>query len=94
MDKLGRAGAVRERKGEVHEMNGHQFVARRFYHIMKCALCGDFMAKLTFQCEGKKNYNIYRIIFVILIFIYRLWVGVSQKVLFSSSDSMYFWCRF
>lgn len=52
MDKLGRADAVRERKGEVHEMNGHQFVARRFYHIMKCALCGDFMAKLTFQCEG------------------------------------------
>ncbi|CEP16111.1 hypothetical protein [Parasitella parasitica] len=51
MDKLGRAGAVRERKGEVHEMNGHQFVARRFYHIMKCALCGDFMAKLAFQCE-------------------------------------------
>lgn len=52
MDKLGRAGAVRERKGEVHEMNGHQFIAKRFYHIMKCALCGDFMAKLTFQCEG------------------------------------------
>lgn len=52
MDKLGRADAVRERKGEVHEMNGHQFVARRFYHIMKCALCGDFMAKLAFQCEG------------------------------------------
>lgn len=53
MDKLGRAGAVRERKGEVHEMNGHQFIAKRFYHIMKCALCGDFMAKLAFQCEGK-----------------------------------------
>lgn len=52
MDKLGRAGAVRERKGEVYEMNGHQFVDRRFYHIMKCALCGDFMAKLTYQCEG------------------------------------------
>jgi hypothetical protein len=52
MDKLGRAGAVRERKGEVHELNGHQFIARRFYHIMKCALCGDFMAKLTYQCEG------------------------------------------
>ncbi|KAI8877348.1 kinase-like protein [Backusella circina FSU 941] len=51
MDKLGRAGAVRERKGEVHEMNGHQFVAKRFYNIMKCALCGDFMAKLTYQCE-------------------------------------------
>ncbi|KAI8333940.1 hypothetical protein BC941DRAFT_433396 [Chlamydoabsidia padenii] len=51
MDKLGRAGAVRERKGEVHEMNGHQFVTRRFYHIMKCALCGDFMTNLTYQCE-------------------------------------------
>ncbi|KAI9262006.1 kinase-like domain-containing protein [Sporodiniella umbellata] len=51
MDKLGRAGAFRERKGEVHEMNGHQFVDRRFYHIMKCALCGDFMSKLTYQCE-------------------------------------------
>ncbi|KAI8973365.1 hypothetical protein BDF20DRAFT_837315 [Mycotypha africana] len=63
LDKLGRAGAVRERKGEIHEMNGHQFVARRFYHIMKCALCGDFMAKLSFQCEDcglachKKCYN-------------------------------------
>lgn len=55
MDKLGRAGAVRERKGEVHEMNGHQFVTRRFYHIMKCALCGDFMTNLTYQCEGNKQ---------------------------------------
>jgi hypothetical protein len=57
MDKLGRAGAVRERKGEVHEMNGHQFVEKRFYNIMKCALCGDFMAKLTYQCEG--NFEIF-----------------------------------
>jgi hypothetical protein len=55
MDKLGRAGAVRERKGEVHEMNGHQFVTRRFYHIMKCALCGDFMTNLTYQCEGNSQ---------------------------------------
>lgn len=52
MDKLERACAVRERKGEVHELNGHQFIARRFYLIMKCALCGDFMSKLTYQCEG------------------------------------------
>ncbi|KAG0183950.1 Serine/threonine kinase [Apophysomyces sp. BC1034] len=51
MDKLGRADAVRERKGEIHEMNGHQFVVRRFYHIMRCALCGDFMVNLTFQCQ-------------------------------------------
>ncbi|KAF7722694.1 Serine/threonine kinase [Apophysomyces ossiformis] len=53
MDKLGRADAVRERKGEIHEMNGHEFVVRRFYHIMRCALCGDFMVNLTFQCQGK-----------------------------------------
>ncbi|ORX57055.1 hypothetical protein DM01DRAFT_1334610 [Hesseltinella vesiculosa] len=52
MDKLGRAGAVRERKGEVHEMNGHQFLTRRFYHIMKCALCGDFMTNLNCQCQN------------------------------------------
>ncbi|CAO3622555.1 unnamed protein product [Cunninghamella blakesleeana] len=51
MDKLGRAGAVRERKGEVHERNGHQFITRRFYHIMKCALCGDFMTNFAYQCE-------------------------------------------
>ncbi|KAI8969746.1 kinase-like domain-containing protein [Pilobolus umbonatus] len=51
MDKLKRADAVRERKGEVHEMNGHHFIAKRFYHIMKCALCGDFMTKLAYQCE-------------------------------------------
>lgn len=58
MDKLGRAGAVRERKGEIHELNGHQFVTRRFYHIMKCALCGDFMTNLTYQCEGKNQKKI------------------------------------
>ncbi|KAI9300204.1 kinase-like domain-containing protein [Cunninghamella echinulata] len=52
MDKLGRAGAVRERKGEIHESNGHQFITRRFYHIMKCALCNDFMTNFAYQCEG------------------------------------------
>lgn len=53
LDKLGRAGAVRQRKEEVHEMNGHTFVAKRFYNIMRCALCGEFMVNNGYQCEGK-----------------------------------------
>ncbi|KAI9025066.1 hypothetical protein CLU79DRAFT_827118 [Phycomyces nitens] len=51
LDKLGRAGAVRQRREEVHEMNGHQFVEKKFYNIMKCALCGDFLVNSGFQCE-------------------------------------------
>ncbi|KAI8581145.1 hypothetical protein K450DRAFT_233306 [Umbelopsis ramanniana AG] len=51
LDKLGRAGAVRQRKEEVHEMNGHTFVAKRFYNIMRCALCGEFMVNNGYQCE-------------------------------------------
>jgi hypothetical protein len=52
---LGRAGAVRERKGNAHEVNGHQFVAKRIYHILKCALCNEFMTKKIYQCEGKER---------------------------------------
>lgn len=51
LDRLGRVGAVRQRKEEVHEINGHQFVEKKFYNIMKCALCGDFLVKLGYQCE-------------------------------------------
>ena len=53
MDKLGRVGAVRQRKEEVQEVNGHQFVQKNFYNIMRCALCGDFLVKSGHQCEGK-----------------------------------------
>lgn len=56
LDKLGRAGAVRQRKEEVHEMNGHQFVEKKFYNIMKCALCGEFMVNSGYQCEGKQGH--------------------------------------
>jgi hypothetical protein len=50
--KLGRQGAVRMRPREVHEMNGHKFVARQFYQIMMCAYCGDFLLKASgYQCE-------------------------------------------
>ncbi|KAF8319044.1 kinase-like protein [Clavulina sp. PMI_390] len=50
--KLGRQGAVRMRPREVHEMNGHKFVARQFYQIMMCAYCSDFLLKASgYQCE-------------------------------------------
>ncbi|PPR00422.1 hypothetical protein CVT24_004483, partial [Panaeolus cyanescens] len=49
---LGRQGAVRKRKGEVHEMNGHKFVQRQFYQLMLCAFCSDFLLNaLGYQCE-------------------------------------------
>jgi hypothetical protein len=52
LDKLGRAGAVRQRKEEVHEINGHQFVEKSFFNIMRCALCGEFMVNSGYQCAG------------------------------------------
>ena len=49
---LGRQGAVRKRKGEVHEMNGHKFVQRQFYQLMLCAFCNDFLLNAVgYQCE-------------------------------------------
>lgn len=52
---LGRKGAIRQRKEEVHEMYGHMFVQRQFYNIMRCALCGDFLkGGAGMQCEDCK----------------------------------------
>lgn len=52
---LGRKGAVRQRKEEVHEMYGHKFVQHQFYNIMRCALCGDFIKySAGMQCEDCK----------------------------------------
>ncbi|OLL23182.1 Protein kinase C-like [Neolecta irregularis DAH-3] len=49
---LGRQGAIRQKKEEVHEMYGHKFVQQQFYQIMRCALCGDFLKNAAgFQCE-------------------------------------------
>lgn len=48
---LGRQGAIRQKKEEIHEMHGHQFVQQQFYNIMKCALCGDFLKSAGgYQC--------------------------------------------
>ncbi|KAF8630918.1 hypothetical protein AX17_005276 [Amanita inopinata Kibby_2008] len=49
---LGRQGALRKRKGEVHEQNGHKFIQRQFYQLMLCAFCNDFLLNAVgFQCE-------------------------------------------
>jgi classical protein kinase C len=34
-------------------MNGHQFVEKSFFNIMRCALCGEFMVNSGYQCAGK-----------------------------------------
>ena len=50
---LGRQGAVRKRKGEVHEQNGHKFIQQIFYQIMKCAYCEELFVNEGYQCDGK-----------------------------------------
>ncbi|RMZ85554.1 hypothetical protein DV737_g577, partial [Chaetothyriales sp. CBS 132003] len=40
---LNRQGAVRQKKEEVVEKQGHKFVKQQFYNVMRCALCGDFL---------------------------------------------------
>jgi hypothetical protein len=53
--RLGRQGAIRQKKGEVHEMYGHKFVAQQFYNIIRCALCGDFLKYAAgMQCSDCK----------------------------------------
>lgn len=51
---LGRHGAIRQKKEEVFEQHGHQFVQKQFYNIMCCALCGDFLRYTGFQCQDCK----------------------------------------
>jgi hypothetical protein len=52
---LGRKGAIRQRKEEIHDVYGHKFVVQQFYNIMRCALCGDFLKYAAgMQCEDCK----------------------------------------
>lgn len=51
MGALGRQGAIKQRKEEVFEQFGHQFVQKQFYNIMCCALCGDFLRYTGYQCQ-------------------------------------------
>lgn len=48
---LGRHGAIRQRKEEVIESQGHRFVQKQFYNIMSCAVCNEFLRYTGFQCE-------------------------------------------
>ncbi|KAG0362280.1 kinase-like domain-containing protein [Gamsiella multidivaricata] len=49
--KLGRQGAVRKRKGDVQEVQGHKFMSQKFYQIMMCALCNELFTGKGSQCE-------------------------------------------
>ncbi|OAQ36178.1 kinase-like protein [Linnemannia elongata AG-77] len=52
--KLGRQGAVRKRKDEVREIQGHKFVPQKFFQIMCCALCTELFTGKGAQCEDCK----------------------------------------
>ncbi|CAK9439415.1 uncharacterized protein LODBEIA_P35470 [Lodderomyces beijingensis] len=54
MGPLGRHGAIRQKKEEVFEQQGHQFVQKQFYNVMCCALCGEFLRYSGFQCQDCK----------------------------------------
>lgn len=50
--RLGRQGAVRKRKEDVSEINGHKFISRQFYQIIRCALCGELLLNAAgSQCD-------------------------------------------
>ena len=52
---LNRQGAVRQKKEEVHEKQGHKFIKQQFYNVMRCALCGDFLKySAGMQCADCK----------------------------------------
>jgi hypothetical protein len=52
---LGRKGAIRQKKEEVHEQYGHKFMLQQFYNIMRCALCGEFLKYAAgMQCSDCK----------------------------------------
>ncbi|CAG8752945.1 926_t:CDS:2, partial [Gigaspora rosea] len=51
---LGRQGAFRKRKGEVHKQNGHKFIQQIFYQIMKCAYCEELFVNEGYQCDDCK----------------------------------------
>lgn len=54
MGALGRHGAIRQKKEEVFNQHGHEFVQKQFYNIMCCAFCGEFLRYTGFQCQGCK----------------------------------------
>ncbi|KAK3843696.1 MAG: hypothetical protein J3R72DRAFT_107749 [Linnemannia gamsii] len=49
--RLGRQGAVRKRKEDIQEVQGHKFASQKFYQIMCCALCNELFTGRGSQCE-------------------------------------------
>ncbi|KAF9354393.1 Serine/threonine kinase [Mortierella sp. AD094] len=49
--KLGRQGAVRKRREDFQEIQGHKFSSQKFYQIMCCALCNELFTGKGSQCE-------------------------------------------
>ncbi|KAF9916673.1 Serine/threonine kinase, partial [Modicella reniformis] len=49
--KLGRQGAVRKRKDEIQEIQGHKFVSQKFFQIICCALCTELFTGRGAQCQ-------------------------------------------
>ncbi|KAK9473046.1 uncharacterized protein V1510DRAFT_364399 [Dipodascopsis tothii] len=55
LGKLGRQGAIRQKREEVHMMYGHKFIQQQFYNVMQCAFCGEFLKySVGYQCEDCK----------------------------------------
>ena len=58
--RLGRQGALRKRREDVSVINGHTFVPRQFYQMIRCALCGDMLLNASgSQCQDC-NYTCHR----------------------------------
>ena len=56
--KLGRQGAVRKRKDQIKEIQGHKFVSQKFFQIMCCALCAELFTGKGAQCEGEMLWRV------------------------------------
>lgn len=50
--KLGRHGAIRQKKDEIFRQQGHFFVQKSFYNIMCCAVCNEFLRYSGYQCKN------------------------------------------
>ncbi|RKO87475.1 kinase-like domain-containing protein, partial [Blyttiomyces helicus] len=43
---------------KVYPRNGHKFIAQQFYQVVTCALCGDFLGRQGYNCQGC-NYTVH-----------------------------------
>jgi len=56
LSQMNRRMAVRKRKNVV--ANGHAFQPLRFYQLIKCTVCGEFMLTVVgYQCQSKREHD-------------------------------------